>query len=97
MADPLKPIERESTKVSLEERYKKSSSDLGLGAKNAGAPTFKATDLIDVGNTNQDQFKVKAQQGVTTYTERALNFAVKNYKINTNRYFTGGIPDTIST
>lgn len=95
MADPLKPIERESTKVSLEERYKSSSSNIGLGAKNAGAPTFQATDLIDVGNEKQDQFKVKAQQGVTTYTERALNYAVKNYKINTKRYFTGGIPDAI--
>lgn len=96
MADPLKPIDRESTKVSLADRYKNGSANIALGAKNAGAPKFEATDLIDVGNVNQDQFKVRAQQGVTTYTERALDYARKNYKINTSPYHTGGLPGTLS-
>lgn len=92
---PLKPVERESTKVSLEDRYKNGASNIALGAKNAGAPKFQATDLIDVGNINQNQFKVKVQQGVTTYTDRALDYARKNYKINTKQYHTGGLPGTI--
>jgi hypothetical protein len=97
MPDPLKPIERESAKVSLADRYKNGSANIALGAKNAGAPKFEATNLIDVGNANQNQFKVKSQQGVTTYTEHALNYARKNYKINTKRYHTGGLPDTLSS
>ena len=57
--DGLKNEERQSMKISLEDRYKSAPSLSNSGnAKNAGAPAFAATDAISNGDN-----EFRPQQG----------------------------------
>jgi hypothetical protein len=69
----------------LAARYN-NTKGFGLGSKDAGGAKPKVSDLIDVGNTVQNEFRAFAQRGVSSFKPSALDYAAKQYKISVLKY-----------
>lgn len=95
----LPAIERKSLTTNLEARYNKTADLANVGggsAKDAGTPTFKATDMINNGATGQErewsqkQFTTNQQRGVTSFTNNALQYSTDTLKVPSDKPYAAG-------
>lgn len=89
MADPLKPIVRDSLTTDLAQKYD-AGGNFGLGADKAGKPGLASTDFMDAAHQYQTEFT--PFETATTYTPNALNYATTKFNINTTKYGDGIFP-----
>ena len=91
MADPLKPIIRNSITEPLCKIYGDGTSarnpalnnTFGQGAKNAGKPGYASTNFVDQLKDFNTEFNAFSRG---SFTAKALNYAVGRYNHNSIKY-----------
>ena len=92
----LPSIQRTSLTTNLETRYNQAKDLANVGggsAKDAGTVATNVIDNTAVGQGRewaQKQFTLRANKGITSFTENGLQYSTNVLKVNTSKYAPSG-------